>query len=61
MNQWPDSTALYTSLPGPPLSKDSAVTKLLHSGVNVAIGVKDEYDARNTRFDIAWVSTFDKE
>ena len=29
---------------------------LLKAGVNVAIGVTDESTARNTRFDIAWVS-----
>lgn len=28
---------------------------LLKAGVNVAIGVVDEYTARNTRFDLAWV------
>ncbi|TDL21140.1 hypothetical protein BD410DRAFT_316586 [Rickenella mellea] len=43
-------------LPGPPLSRDSAVTKLLAHNVNVAIGVVDEYAARNTRLDIAWAS-----
>jgi len=42
-------------LPGPPLSYDSAITTLLAKGVNVAIGVVDEYTARNTRFDLAWV------
>src|SRR6202044_2721795 len=51
------STSLPTlySLPGPPLSYDSAVTTLLAKGVNVAIGVVDEYAARNTRFALAWV------
>jgi hypothetical protein len=43
-------------MPGPPLSHDSAVTALLARGVNVAIGVVDEYAARNTRFDLAWVN-----
>jgi hypothetical protein len=44
------------SLPGPPLTYDSAVTALLESGVNVGIGVIDTSAARNTRFDVAWVS-----
>ncbi|KIM80183.1 hypothetical protein PILCRDRAFT_73396 [Piloderma croceum F 1598] len=43
-------------LPGPPLSYDSAVTTLLAKDVNVAIGVVDEYTARNTRFDLAWAA-----
>ncbi len=29
---------------------------LLRHGVNVALGVVDEFAARNTRFDAAWVS-----
>ena len=43
-------------LPGPPLSKHSSVGALLAEGVNVAIGVIEESAARNTRFEIAWVS-----
>jgi hypothetical protein len=43
-------------LPGPPLSKQSSVGALLAKGVNVAIGVVNEAAARNTRFEIAWVS-----
>lgn len=46
----------YLRLPGPPLSKYSSVGELLDKGVNVAIGVADEAAARNTRFEIAWVS-----
>lgn len=46
---------MSNSLPGPPLSHNSAITELLENGVNVAIGVVDEYAARNTRFDLAWV------
>lgn len=45
-------------LPGPPLSNYSAATVLLDHGVNVAIGVVDEFAARNTRFDAAWVSFY---
>lgn len=43
-------------LPGPPLSKYSSVGALLAEGVNVAIGVAEESGARNTRFEVAWVS-----
>ncbi|PFH48338.1 hypothetical protein AMATHDRAFT_65765 [Amanita thiersii Skay4041] len=41
-------------LPGPPLSADTLVTRLLANGVNVAIGVVNEADARNARFEMAW-------
>lgn len=45
------------SVPGPPLSSDTAITILMSKHVRVAIGVIDEYDARNIRFDVAWVSS----
>ncbi|KAG0708992.1 hypothetical protein DFH29DRAFT_821582 [Suillus ampliporus] len=41
-------------LAGPPITHESLVTALLKAGVNVAIGVNDEYDARNTRFEVGW-------
>ncbi|KAF4615672.1 hypothetical protein D9613_012510 [Agrocybe pediades] len=43
-------------LAGPPLTKDTSITTLLDAGVNVAIGVVDEYAARNLRFDLAWIA-----
>lgn len=41
-------------LAGPPITQESLVTALLKAGVNVAIGVADEYNARNTRFEAGW-------
>ncbi|KAG1739632.1 hypothetical protein EDD22DRAFT_959342 [Suillus occidentalis] len=41
-------------LSGPPITQESLVTALLKAGVNVAIGVVDEYNARNTRFGVGW-------
>ncbi|KAG1832110.1 hypothetical protein EV424DRAFT_1313531 [Suillus variegatus] len=41
-------------LAGPPITQESLVTALLKAGVNVAIGVIDEYNARNTRFEVGW-------
>ncbi|KAG6911242.1 hypothetical protein DXG01_003109 [Tephrocybe rancida] len=41
-------------LPGPPLTNDTALVKLLHHGVTVALGVRDSWEARNVRFDIQW-------
>ncbi|KXN92662.1 hypothetical protein AN958_11763, partial [Leucoagaricus sp. SymC.cos] len=43
-------------LPGAPLTHDGIVMKLLHAGVNVGIGVIDDHNARNTRFEVAWLT-----
>ncbi|KAF9460668.1 carbohydrate esterase family 9 protein [Collybia nuda] len=43
-------------MPGPPLTRHTGITALLTANVNVAIGVMDEYNARNARFDVAWVA-----
>jgi len=44
------------SLPGPPLSEDSAITLLLRNNVTVGIAVEEQWASRNIRFDIGWVS-----
>ncbi|KAG1827623.1 uncharacterized protein BJ212DRAFT_1494927 [Suillus subaureus] len=41
-------------LAGPPITQESLVTALLKAGVNVGIGVVDESNARNTRFEAGW-------
>ncbi|KAF5371160.1 hypothetical protein D9758_004120 [Tetrapyrgos nigripes] len=43
-------------LPGPPLTQDTGFTKLIAHNVTVGIGAADTWMARNTRFDVAWVS-----
>ncbi|RDB22753.1 hypothetical protein Hypma_010022 [Hypsizygus marmoreus] len=43
-------------LPGPPLSNDTALVTLLKHGVTVGLGVRDAWEARNTRFDIQWAA-----
>ncbi|KAI0653864.1 carbohydrate esterase family 9 protein [Cubamyces menziesii] len=43
-------------LPGPPLSEKNAVAELLAHGVTVGVGVPEAWEARNTRFDIAWAA-----
>ncbi|KAF5323787.1 hypothetical protein D9619_012926 [Psilocybe cf. subviscida] len=43
-------------LPGPPLTEKSALATLLDAGVNAALGVADEAEARNTLFELAWAS-----
>ncbi|KAK7470191.1 hypothetical protein VKT23_001629 [Stygiomarasmius scandens] len=45
-------------LPGPPLSQDTAVTKLLKSNVTVALGTSHNWGwvAQSARFDAGWAS-----
>lgn len=51
-------------LPGPPLSQESAVVRLLQHNVTVGLGVMginqnaeiSSWSARNARFDVSWVS-----
>jgi hypothetical protein len=43
-------------LPGPPLSKETEITLFLEHGVTVGIGIEEAWSARNTRFDVGWVS-----
>ncbi|KAK7470199.1 hypothetical protein VKT23_001637 [Stygiomarasmius scandens] len=45
-------------LPGPPLSQDTAITKLLKNNVTVALGTSHNWGwvARNARFDAGWTS-----
>jgi hypothetical protein len=43
-------------LAGPPLSEETTISILFKHGVTVAIGAVEEWQARNIRFDIAWVS-----
>ncbi|KAH7922182.1 hypothetical protein BV22DRAFT_1114028 [Leucogyrophana mollusca] len=43
-------------LAGPPITEEGLVARLLRAGVNVGVGVVDEYNARNTRFEVAWTA-----
>ncbi|KAI6132248.1 hypothetical protein EDD16DRAFT_1775935 [Pisolithus croceorrhizus] len=43
-------------LPGPPLTADSLVPVLLAAGVNVGIGLINEFEARHLRFEVSRVS-----
>ncbi|KAI9463526.1 carbohydrate esterase family 9 protein [Lactarius psammicola] len=42
-------------LPGPPLSEDSAILRLLTHGVTVGVGVDEPSSAAATRFDLGWI------
>ncbi|KAJ7255303.1 carbohydrate esterase family 9 protein [Mycena rebaudengoi] len=41
-------------LPGPPLTKSSAIAKLIAYNVTVGVGIDEVWAARNARFDAAW-------
>ncbi|KAH9012023.1 carbohydrate esterase family 9 protein [Lactarius pseudohatsudake] len=43
-------------LPGPPLSKDSAILRLMTHGVTVGVGVDEPSSAAATRFDLGWIA-----
>ena len=47
---------VFISLPGPPLTNDTTLSRLLDHGVIVGLGVRTAWEARNTRFDVQWVS-----
>ncbi|KAG6911114.1 hypothetical protein DXG01_003854 [Tephrocybe rancida] len=43
-------------LPGPPLTQDSAIVKLMTHGVIVGVGCEEIWSARNLPFDVAWAA-----
>ncbi|KAJ6577402.1 carbohydrate esterase family 9 protein [Mycena capillaripes] len=43
-------------LAGPPLTEHTPISTLMAHNVTVGVGVMETWDARNTRFDIAWAS-----
>lgn len=44
-----------SSLPGPPLTQESTLSLLVANDVIVGLGVGEPWEARNARFDLAWV------
>ncbi|KAG8977393.1 hypothetical protein FRC05_001791 [Tulasnella sp. 425] len=43
-------------LPGPPLTWDTNISVLLRHGVTVGVGILEGWEARNTRFEVAWAA-----
>lgn len=43
-------------LPGPPLTAQSSIGVLTDANVTVGLGIVEAWQARNQRFDLAWVS-----
>jgi len=44
------------SLPGPPLSQTNAAGLLLSHNVTIGIGVQEQWQSRNIRFDVGWTA-----
>lgn len=42
--------------PGPPLTEESQILRLLDQNVTVGVGVLESWDAQNARFDLGWVA-----
>ncbi|KZT29292.1 hypothetical protein NEOLEDRAFT_1085063 [Neolentinus lepideus HHB14362 ss-1] len=53
---FPDTWDDRRILPGPPLTNDTALVKLIEHGVTVAIGAQDAWQAGNTRWDLTWAA-----
>ncbi|KAH8080280.1 composite domain of metallo-dependent hydrolase [Cristinia sonorae] len=53
---FPDSWEDRRILPGPPLTSKNIISTLLSHNITVGVGVVSTWQARNTRFDIAWAA-----
>ena len=52
---FPSDWDSHRILPGPPISNHTLPSYLASHGVKVALGIEEEWQARNTRNDAAWV------
>ncbi|WVN90229.1 uncharacterized protein L203_105465 [Cryptococcus depauperatus CBS 7841] len=52
---YPETWNQRRILPGPPLSNHTLPSYLTSHGVTVGLGIVEEWQARNTRYDAAWV------
>jgi len=43
-------------LPGPPLTEESQIVRLLNHGVTVGVGILESWEAQNARFDLGWAA-----
>ena len=43
-------------LPGPPLTEESQIVRLLDHNVTVGVGILESWEAQNARFDLGWVA-----
>ncbi|ODN78842.1 hypothetical protein L202_04386 [Cryptococcus amylolentus CBS 6039] len=52
---YPEEWSERRIIPGPPLSNHTLPSYLASHGVTVGLGIVEEWQARNTRYDAAWV------
>ncbi|WVQ81918.1 hypothetical protein IAT38_004045 [Cryptococcus sp. DSM 104549] len=52
---YPEGWDMRRIIPGPPLSNHTLPSYLASHGVTVGLGITEEWQARNTRYDAAWV------
>ena len=43
-------------LPGPPLTEESQILRLINHNVTVGVGVLESWEAQNARFDLSWAA-----
>lgn len=53
--QFPGDWDSKRTLPGPPLTQQSAIGVLTDAKVKIGLGIVEDWQARNQRFDLAWV------
>jgi len=53
---FPSSWESRRILPGPPLTEESQILRLLNHNVTVGIGILESWEAQNARFDLGWAA-----
>ena len=43
-------------MPGPPLTEESQILRLLNHKVTVGVGILESWEAQNARFDLGWAA-----
>ena len=53
---FPASWEARRILPGPPLTEESQILRLINHNVMVGVGVLESWEAQNARFDLGWAA-----
>lgn len=53
---FPASWETRRILPGPPLTEESQILRLLKHNVTVGVGILESWEAQNARFDLGWAA-----
>ncbi len=59
--QFPETWDKLRTLPGPPLTPESSIGVLLKHNITLGVGIVEEWEARNQRLDLGWVSIIQAE